>query len=192
MTDVGQLANRFLDDDRALADNDTEATELVQACVNLFQAANTLSALSLDEVDDALFNASFDVGVAICRYEIGTALAADLAEAAERLFLTYYTAHPGFISCGQFWDNVLGYRDLEEFSKSGREFLDWALKVLERLAAHPSRHIRASALHGLNHHPNLEVAAARIRECLDRETDVELRKYAEDALRAFSEGRRLV
>ncbi len=190
--DLQALVEAFNDDRRSSPDNDDEAKDLFERCTRLFASDSQLNALVPQEVDDALFNASFDLHHVVYRYAVPHEAAVALLDAIESLFKKYYANHEEGLSCGQFWDNALGYSTTEFMTPSGFVFLDRAIEVLGRLLTRPEAHIRASALHGLNHHPIVDKAQVEIERHLQRETDPGLRDYASQVLDAFANGKTLV
>jgi hypothetical protein len=145
-----------------------------------------------DRIDDALFNASFDVGNAVTTWPLDPSVLSDLGSAIERLFAQYYAASPRSVSCAQFWDNILGYKDWEHAPASGHLFAADAATILSRLLFRHEVHIRRSAVHGLNHHPDMNLAAKLLTSHSVHELDPEVRTYCEDVLTAFRDGKRLV
>lgn len=164
----------------------------LRSCVDLFNAVGAEPASTSGSVDEALFHAPFDLGVVLDHYPLRLETVKALLEAIERLFFVYYPVHPGGSTCEQFWDNVVGYRDWEKPSRSALAFLDGALPVLRRQLDRPEAQVRQSALHGLNHYPDVDAARKVVTEHLMAETDGTLRENAADVLEAFGRGKRLV
>lgn len=193
------LARRFLDDERWRAHSSRDAERLFAECASLFR---DVAEVRLDQfgegedafdIDDALFAASFDLGMAAFRHAVRKATVIRALESIRGLFEGHYVHEVESISCRQFWDNVLGYRDIDDSTpKSLLWLLDGSLSLLRLLAVHPERHMRASALHGLNHFPALESARLALTEVASTELDEELKTYAEQALDAFARGKRLI
>lgn len=190
--DAAQLIAHLSRNDRPRADNNVEAGEFVVTCVRLFEYLAEHPAIEAERSDDAVFHASFDLGVVLRTYRLHLGVSKRLLQAVERLFTGYFPDQRDGLSCTQFWDNLLGYIAWEEAPKAARAFADGSLAVLGRLLQQPHVHIRRSAIHGLNHHPDTRSAAKLLTAHLDSEPDLELRAYCQDVLAAFQLGQRLV
>lgn len=188
-----RVAEAFLESDRERAGSAREAEKTCSRCIRLFDAANEQELRSFEPFDDALFNASFDLGIVVFQFELKKTTVESLLASISRLFALYYHGSPPSVSCGQFWDNILGYKEVSTKAyRSSEWFFAGARELLQTLANDSEGHIRASALHGMNHYPNLDMATEDMEEVLAREASPTLRQYATEALAAFRAGRRLV
>lgn len=191
--DVTDVARRFLDDERWRPGNADDAERLIEECQQLFRGAPGLASRRFRRLDAALFAASFDLGVTVFRFELKRKTVDNLLKEIRWLFEEHYVNQPRAVSCLQFWDNILGYKEVGESDPQSLSwFLAGAFKLLHLLSVHPVRKVRASALHGLNHFPDLEEARAALIQATLTERDAKLRAYAQKALDAFAQGRRLV
>jgi hypothetical protein len=190
---VVMAARRFLDDARSRPQNASEAESVCQDCTSIFSEALAVRAILEDEFDNVLFAASYDLGLAVFGSEVSQLAISKVLDAIRSLFENFYSTSPGGLSCHQFWDNVLGYRDEPSPSqRSATSFLAGALQLLGDLSRRPETHIRASALHGLNHFPDGRSARNALQIAEARESEPQLRDYARDSLDAMAAGRRLV
>lgn len=189
----GQITlDRLASDNRELASSDSEAEELIESCTDLFHWLAGHPSLADQRSDDAIFNASFDLGDVLRRYEVKPDAVRKLLAAIRDLFARYFAETSAGLSCQQMWDNLIGYAEWADAPASGQLFVEESRAILADLLNQAEPHVRSSAIHGLNHYPDMEAAAGLLQDHLPKEDDPAVRAYCGQVLQAFGRDERMI